>query len=155
MICLHTLHKAFFFLFHYLLFPYKHIFCFFLVSLSGLWGLAKAQSWLLYKRVSSGRSAAREGGADAEPQTTGKNGLIRPVVHLRPPSNAAALLHCSRFFITVAHPHPSTFTSLQCSLTWSPMFVLPNNCSETVVDCSLVHHARVLWCISRVMLFLS
>lgn len=59
-------------------------------ALSGLRGLAQAQGWLLYKRVSGGRGAAGEGGENTESQATGKNGLIRAAEHPRPQGNTAA-----------------------------------------------------------------
>lgn len=106
-------------------------------SLSGLWRLAQTQGWLLYKRVSGGRGAARESGEDAESQATGKNGLIRAVQHLRPQSNTTVLLHSSLFYITV-------FLSLLIFLPWlcfSPsclscsLLSFPQiNCTETVVE---------------------
>lgn len=106
-------------------------------SLSGLWGLAQTQGWLLYKRVSGRRCAARESGEDAESQATGKNGLIRAVQHLRPQSNATVLLHSSLCYITI-----SLTPLLFLSTVFFTNFVLsfpalypfpPINCTETVV----------------------
>ena len=95
-------------------------------SLSGLWGLAQTQSWLLYKRVSGGHGAAGEGGEDAESQATGKNGLIRAAQHLRPQSDTAVLLRGSLSSISVVS-HPAS-SSPQSSPTLFPSSSLAHSC---------------------------